>query len=482
MRSRGVVASRWSVRLSVLLLVASAFAPPARAGWPVDPRENLALCNQRVSQDEPVAIADGLGGIFVVWHTFPAAGQGDLWAQHVVADGSFAWDPEGVPVCTERDDQRGATVASDGAGGFIVVWRDRRNGRDWDLYAQRIGPDGATRWDRHGVPVSVEPGDQTAPLAVADGHGGVIVEWSDQRGGDVDLYAQAVDSAGALRWSASGLNAAGGTGAQSPAGIVGDAAGGALLVWLDTGVRETATPAPTDLDVQRLDADGNVRWEAGALRIASDVGAAPQTTCASDGAGGLLVAWDEDIVLAQRVDSTGAPVWGPDGVMVSDGPGLVPIVLPLEDGGAFVVWASGLTDGFPVVHARRVGADGIAQGGPEGFVMASGRRPKSQLAAVADGLGGLIIAGRDGRDTEFGNLRASRADSTGTLLWTKNGTLVSSATGFQRSLRLVADGTGGVIAIWVGNRGVLQRVYAQRVDARGNLGGTVGEALREGGE
>lgn len=472
MGSQGVMRSRGWLTVLLAFLVSGALAPVARAAWPEDPRENLAVCSQRITQDEPVAMPDGDGGVFIVWHTFPAAGQGDLWAQHVLASGALAWAPEGVPVCLEREDQRGATITTDGAGGFVVVWRDRRNGHDWDLYAQRIGPDGRRRWAPHGLPVSLERGDQASPQAESDGRGGFVVTWADQRGGDTDLYAQSIDTTGALRWSASGVEVVGGPGEQSPAGLVTDGEGGVILLWIDTGDPNATVAPPTNLNAQRLDADGDVRWEADGLRIASDVGAASQPSCAADGAGGVIVAWEEDIVFAQRADASGTLVWGPDGVMLSDRPGDVPIAVRGEDGSAFVVWlSSNVDDGTTWVRGRWVDGSGLAKGEANGFVFAGTRRVRTGLAACADGAGGVIAAWRDGRDTEFGNLLGQRADSTGTLAWAAKGMAVSTATGFQRALRLVPDGTGGAIAIWVGTRAAVQRVYAQRVGPDGRTGG-----------
>src|SRR5437867_2499656 len=51
----------------------------------------------------------------------------------------------GVSVCAETADQGSAQVIANGAGGALVTWQDRRRG-NYDIYVQRIGPDGAPVW------------------------------------------------------------------------------------------------------------------------------------------------------------------------------------------------------------------------------------------------------------------------------------------------------------------------------------------------
>jgi len=50
-----------------------------------------------------------------------------------------------LPVCTATGDQYSPVVVTDGAGGAIVVWLDRRNATPPHVYAQRITTFGAAR-------------------------------------------------------------------------------------------------------------------------------------------------------------------------------------------------------------------------------------------------------------------------------------------------------------------------------------------------
>jgi hypothetical protein len=80
----------------------------------------------------------------------------DVWCARVSADPSTgstgspqagsglvgkALDPAGIKVCAAKDRQERAVVASDGKG-WLVVWEDFRNGKDYDVYAARVSPEG----------------------------------------------------------------------------------------------------------------------------------------------------------------------------------------------------------------------------------------------------------------------------------------------------------------------------------------------------
>ena len=59
-----------------------------------------------------------------------------------VASVALAWsnDPTvNTPISTASGDQDQPSIVSDGAGGAIITWHDRRSGTNWDIYAQRVG-------------------------------------------------------------------------------------------------------------------------------------------------------------------------------------------------------------------------------------------------------------------------------------------------------------------------------------------------------
>jgi len=107
-----------------------------------------------------------------------------------------AWAPNGTPLCTASGAQQSPTSASDGSGGMIVAWQDRRRGASLnDIYATRVLGDGtiAPGWPADGVALT-QSGLAGPPCAVPDGAGGALVMWMDSGG----IYAQRVTGGGGI--------------------------------------------------------------------------------------------------------------------------------------------------------------------------------------------------------------------------------------------------------------------------------------------
>jgi hypothetical protein len=69
----------------------------------------------------------------------------DVFAQHVLASGALdpAWPSSGRAVCAAAGSQSGILAFADGAGGEILTWNDQRGGdQNSDVYAQRVQANG----------------------------------------------------------------------------------------------------------------------------------------------------------------------------------------------------------------------------------------------------------------------------------------------------------------------------------------------------
>ncbi len=143
-------------------------------------------------------VADNKGGVIVVWQD--ERGQdGDIYAQRVNAEGKTMWVENGVPVSALAGDQASPVAMSDGNGGVITIWADYRNDAQGDLYAQRLNATGIPLWQKNGLAVSTAPGEQSFPVIAPDRNKGAIFVWADKRNGsDYDIYAQLVNKDGRL--------------------------------------------------------------------------------------------------------------------------------------------------------------------------------------------------------------------------------------------------------------------------------------------
>jgi hypothetical protein len=121
------------------------------------------------------------------------------------------WQANGVPVC-DTSANRGfymlPQIAPDGEGGAYVVWRDACNG-DYDVYGQRIGPNGEMLWPRNGIPIVRAPNTQKFPRILGDAGGGAFIAWEDSRSDtSTYVYAQRINPRGESLWEAGGVRIA----------------------------------------------------------------------------------------------------------------------------------------------------------------------------------------------------------------------------------------------------------------------------------
>jgi hypothetical protein len=191
----------------------------------------VVMCNHPTDQLDPVLVADGTGGAIVAWRDV-RNGSSDVFAQRVGSAGSALWTANGVPVCTAAFEQLHPVIACDGAGGAIIAWDDLR-GASTDIYAQRMDTGGTPQWAANGFAVCAAPGSQTRPALVCNPAGSAMVAWEDQRGANADIYAQHVNPAGAAQWAANGIALCNAPGDQTAPLTVEDGAGGVALAWKD---------------------------------------------------------------------------------------------------------------------------------------------------------------------------------------------------------------------------------------------------------
>ncbi len=152
----------------------------------------------------------------------------DIYVQRIDNLGTKLWGATGMPVATADGHQSHPyTTRSSTTQEFLVVWSDARSGES-DIYAQKVDINGNKLWAENGVPVCACPGGQYLPFAVSDGADGFIIVWKDDRVG-VDVYAQRLDSNGQLLWQSDGVPIATTSEHEIAYHIVLDGNGGAVL-------------------------------------------------------------------------------------------------------------------------------------------------------------------------------------------------------------------------------------------------------------
>ncbi|MGC8839118.1 MAG: DNRLRE domain-containing protein, partial [Anaerolineae bacterium] len=146
------------------------------------------------------------GWVYVVWFETPGerTDPGVLMAQKFNADGSRQWGSDQQVSPMSLDWHAFPALAVDTAGVATVVWVDARVENAWDLYAQRLAPDGGAMWPQD-VEVSALAPDawQAEPAVAAAPDGDALVVWKDNRilRGSTDVWAQRFNQSGARVWT-----------------------------------------------------------------------------------------------------------------------------------------------------------------------------------------------------------------------------------------------------------------------------------------
>jgi hypothetical protein len=475
-----------SAAIALLLVVASPH--PAHAAWPSDSLLNVPVCTVQNDQSLPASVGDGAGGVIVAWMDARGGFVNGLYAQHVLGSGSVdpTWPADGRFLCQPSPlfrGQQNATMVSDGAGGAIVVWQEARSFL-LDVYAQHVQANGEVdpAWPENGLPVCASSSDQYVPKCVPDGAGGAIVAWQDGPSGNANIYAQHVRLDGTLdpAWPVDGAPVCAAFGDQDSPVLVSDGSGGAIVTWNDYR-------SYLDLDIyaQHIRASGELdtAWPTNGLSVCAEANDQKNPTITSDGAGGAIIAWwDNRVALfdvyAQHVTSAGAVDWNPSGVPVCtfEGDQSFPAIVADSSGGAIIAWVDGRPSGGTFAHHV------LATGALDPAWPADGRSLSPNVntqppAMVSDTSGGAIVVWTDYRSDDGsytnGNIYAQRVRASGVVdpLWPEGGRAMCAAPRDQIVPVVSADGAGGAIAVWQDYRIGFYDIYAQRVQANGELGG-----------
>lgn len=97
----------------------------------------------------------------------------------------------------------------------------------------------------------------------------------------------------------------------------------------------------------------------------------------------------------------------------------------------------------------------------------SGSQHVATNGILSDGDGGAFVVWGDNRNGW--SIYAQHVDSSGQMLWGRQGKLICTAPGWQFAPRVAHDGEGGFVATWHDTRNDSRDVYAQRVDKYGNI-------------
>lgn len=237
---------------------------------------------------------DGKGGAIFSWLDWQIT---SVMAQRVNAAGTVMWTVNGETVRNSSGNPYEPEIVPDGSGGAVLSWCDHR---DWyDIYAQRVDSLGNMLWTANGVALTTDPGGedwwQHYPRLCGDGEGGAIVAWADQRIGNYDCYAQRVNGEGVAQWTENGVAVCTTQASAQELDLILVADKGTIITWQDL-----RSGVGSDIYAQRVDSLGAVEWTINGIALCTADGSQRYPKAVGDGADGAIIAWEDERIFMDK--------------------------------------------------------------------------------------------------------------------------------------------------------------------------------------
>ncbi|MBI3448636.1 MAG: hypothetical protein HY049_06955 [Acidobacteria bacterium] len=351
-------------------------------------------------QSTPATAVDLFGNFVVVWQSYGQDGSGlGIFGQRFDASGAPVGGEFQVNTFTTGD-QSLPVVAIGPTGNLFVVWNSK--GQDGSL-----GGVFARRYDSNGVALAGEfqvntytTAGQYGPSIASDGAGNFVVVWSSfgQDGSQFGVFGQRFDSSGAPQGGEFQVNATTTDYQRSPA-VAADSSGNFVVAWESQGqdgsgygifgrrFDSTGTPASAEIQINTF-----------------TTGDQAVPSIAMDPLGNFVVAWNSYAqdgsdygVFARRFDSSASPVAGEFQVNTfTTGRQLGTSVGMDTNGGMVVTWRSFDQDGSRFgVFGRPFDAGGVATG-PEFQANTFTPNRQTEQSVAMDPLGDFVVAWSSG--------------------------------------------------------------------------------------
>jgi hypothetical protein len=436
----------------------------AFAQWSDVPDMNLAICSAGGEQAITKIVATDDGGCFVSWFDNRSSGY-DVYMQRLSPEGIPLWQADGVLIA-ERNYSwtMDFDLTLDSVGNAVVAYRQNMLGGD-GVVVSSVSPKGVVRWSKT---VQGAGSFVASPVVTASG-ADVVAGWSSE---NVSNF-QRLDVSGNFLWN------------DPPS--VDDPQGGTLQVSdlhpslggsvIASFVQYTTFSGPKKLLAQQLNSNGIEVW----LQLSNlmennslQYGAYPEFI--SDENGGAFFTWYGTSPLqcfATHVNSNG-DIWESGQVQVASGFGSTQSVNPtaVVDGDSFVVFfrtldSSQNNDG---VSAQRFSADGNRLWGAGGITIEpiSSSPQYGSFAAGITGEGAILCFG-EAPSWGLDVINATCLNVKGASVWSP--TIVAISSTPSSISRIALDTTGdGIVLAWQDDRSGANDIYGQRVNADGTLG------------
>lgn len=344
-------------------IVAQKIAPDGTLLWG-DP--GVFVSADANGANAPKITATGDGNVAVAW----SGGDGSLVVQKLDSSGMPLWGASGVSVVPSSGFFFLADLHGDADGNVIASWSAQLSFSDREMWAQKFASaDGANLWGTDPVKV-FDGSDGAMQLGyfppfIADGSGGAVFVWYTVGVSAGVVRVQHLDSTGTPAFAQNGVLASIDS-SQShvePSGAYDATTGDIYALWRETDI---ATQSQIGVYAQRVDSSGALQWGDGGM-VLVPLGSTDQSQMrALPAPDGMLAAWASDDapnpmpIHVARLASDGSYVWPSQTVDITTEPNDVGRLAGAlsSDGFAAYAWTASASSGSGDIHAQNINMDG----------------------------------------------------------------------------------------------------------------------------
>lgn len=228
---------------------------------------------------------------------------------------------------------------------------------------------------------------------------------------------------------------------------------GAVVAWQEWS---SLSSFPPHIQLNRANSLASAAWGTSGISITATIFRQDFPSVANLGAL-TVTSWSDlrsggEDIYAQKLDSNGARQWVPDGVPVCRATGTQtnPITVVGSSGSSIIVWKD-VRSGEAKLYAQRLDTNGQALWAVDGVPLCGALGSQTNHRAIPDGAGGVVVVFED-RLGSTRDIFAQRVDADGNVLWGVNAVPVCAHAGDQFTPALVGDGSAGAFVTWMDNR------------------------------
>jgi len=460
----------------LLIMLLTSFA---QAQWPANPDSNLIINDQTGAQAIPKVATTSDGGCYISYYN-ATSGNYNMYMQYLNANGEIMWAQNGLLI----SDHAQATwltdysLTVDQEDCAIVVFNDIRSGDDWDIYAYRISPEGASVWGDDGLTLSENDGFEPFPQVAVTSSGNIAFAWQEE---DM-IHLRKVTTAGEDCWNPPTITLTGDYGLSIPRLAAANNDGVILQLLVQTGSNYWD---PKHIYAHKFDSLGVALWgDYGAL-ISSAGGIAVYMfpSIISDGYGGAYSYWYDTRNMihhayAQHVLSDGTIAWTVNGVqtcLIANQLQMGPSLASLPETGDVLLFykSTDTNQNQNGIQGQKINAAGQRQWTDNGVVLAPlANLTRWGIQASAYENGAIITY----FETPIGDVvnsyvKGMRVDGTGDQVWETSPVILCTYLGEKLHLDGSMNSQGQVIDVWEDRRyDSGADIYLQNINPDGTLG------------